>query len=125
MDFRDRQGETKKIVGFYDEKRNNRLAEIKNWPAYVGFAVAGISTVASFFTSSALLMVSAIGAGYGIVKLLSNKSAKKSAEAQYQESCRLTERVMDSLFEEYVTFENEFASYDEYEDEINRELEQV
>lgn len=125
VDFRDRQGETKKIVGFYDEKRNNRLAEIKNWPAYVGFAVAGISTVASFFTSSALLMVSAIGAGYGIVKLLSNKSAKKSAEAQYQESCRLTERVMDSLFEEYVTFENEFASYDEYEDEINRELEQV
>lgn len=125
VDFQDRQAETRKIVAFYEQKRNDRLAEIKDLPAYIGFGVAGATIVASFFTSTALLMISAIGAGYGLIKLMSNKSARKTAQMQCEENCRLTGQVTDSLFGEHTAFEQEFASYDGYEYEINRELEQV
>jgi len=59
---------------------------------------------------------------FGVVKLLMNKSARKQAELTYQENCRLSARVIDSLCDEFKRYEEEFASYDAYVEEINREL---
>lgn len=125
MDFENEQGENTKANAFYQEKRDAQLAEIKDWKAFVGFGIAAVAAIASFFTSFGLLVVTAIGAGYGLITLLSNRSGRKQAEARYQENCRLTGQVIAALCQEYAAFETEFRSYDAYEDEIRRELESI
>lgn len=123
MDFEDQQGENNKASAYYQKLRDEQLAAIKNLPAFIGFGIAAAAVVGSFFVGPFLLLITAIGAGYGAVKLLSNKSERKRAEAQYQENCRLAEQVVASLCQEYAAFEAEFTSYDAYESEIRRELE--
>lgn len=125
MDLEDEQGEKAKVRTFYEGIRENVLAGIKDWPAYVGFGVAAVSAIASPMVSSGLLAVSAIGAGYGLIKLLSNKSERKQAEMDYLENCRLAEIAITSLCEEYKKYEDEWASYDVYAEEIFRELDSV
>ena len=66
-----------------------------------------------------------IGAGYGVVKLLSNKSGRKQAEENFQLNCRQMEQTLSQLYQEHAAYEEEFASYDAYMDEIERELEMV
>ena len=125
VDFSDKQGEIVKIDHYYSGVRDAKLATIKDWPAYIGFAVGAVATVATFFTAPAMLMVTAGGVGYGAVKLLMNKSGRKHAQMQYEESCRLTERVIDVMYTEHARLEEEYASYDAYEAEISRELDLV
>lgn len=125
VNFRDKQGEFLKINLYYSGVRDEKLAAIKDWPAYVGFAVGGVATVATFFTAPAMLMVTACGVGYGAIKLLLNKSGRKHAQTQYEENCRLTEQVIDTMYKEHSLLEEEYASYDAYEAEILRELELV
>ena len=125
VDFSDKQGEIVKIDHYYSGVRDAKLATIKDWPAYIGFAVGAVATVATFFTAPAMLMVTAGGVGYGAVKLLMNKSGRKHAQMQYEESCRLTEQVIDVMYTEHARLEEEYASYDAYEAEISRELDLV
>lgn len=125
MDFEDPQKEKSKANAFYASIRDEKLAAIKDWPAYVGFGIAAVALIASFFVSYGLLVVTAIGAGYGLIKLLSNKSARKQAELEYQESCRRADHTISALCEEYRRFEEELASYDAYVDEIHRELDSI
>ena len=51
LNFGDEQGEKKKAEDFYRQKRDDILADIKNWPAFVGFGIAAVALVASFFVS--------------------------------------------------------------------------
>lgn len=125
LNFRNEQGEKQKAENFYRQKRDETLAGIKNWPAFVGFGVAAAALVACFFVSYGLLVVTAIGAGYGLVKLLSNKSGRKQAEETYQQNCRLIDQILTQLYQEHDAYEAEFASYDAYVDEIARELEMI
>lgn len=125
MDFENAQNEKQKIKNFYAEARDSVLAGIKDWPAYVGFGVGLAAGVAAFFTSYALLIGTAAGAGFGLIKLFSNKSARKQAEQNFQENCRLGEETINSLCKEYEAFKAEFDSYDQYVDEIYRELDSI
>lgn len=125
VDFSDKQGEIVKIDHYYSGVRDAKLATIKDWPAYIGFAIGAVATVATFFTAPAMLMVTAGGVGYGAVKLLMNKSGRKHAQMQYEESYRLTEQVIDVMYTEHARLEEEYASYDAYEAEISRELDLV
>ncbi|MBQ9167949.1 MAG: hypothetical protein IJX67_06030 [Oscillospiraceae bacterium] len=122
MNFDDQAGETRKVETFYQEKRNAELAGIKNWPAFVGFGVGAAAAVASFFLSYALLVVTALGVGFGVIKLLTNKSQRKQLELQYQQNCRLATQMISDLYQEHKAFEEEYASYDAYYEEIQREL---
>lgn len=125
MDFEDEQGEKDKVQKFYAGIREVTLAGIKDWPAYVGFGVAAICAIASLLVSYGLLVVSAIGAGFGLIKLLTNKTERKQAELDYQENSRLAENAITSLCQEYTRYEEELASYDPYVEEIYRELDSI
>lgn len=122
MDFENQQGEVQKANAFYTEIRDKRLAEIKDWPAYVGFGLGAAAAIASFFTSFGWLVVTALGAGFGVIKLLTNKSGRKQAQLHFEQNCRLAEQNIADLFEEHRKYEAEFASYDAYYEEIAREL---
>lgn len=122
MNFDDQPGETRKVEAFYQQKRNEELAGIKNWPAFVGFGIGAAAAVASFFVSYALLVVTAFGIGFGVVKLLVNRTQRKQAELQYQQNCRLATQMIGELYQEHKAFEAEYASYDAYYEEIQREL---
>jgi len=125
VDFKNKQDEKTKAENFYREKRDNYLATIKDWKAFVGFGIAAAAAIASFFVSWGLLVVSAIGIGYGVITLLSNKSNRKHAEAEFQQNCRLSAQLLTELFQEHAAYEAEFNSYDAYMDEILREIESV
>lgn len=125
VDFSDKQGELLKVDRYYAGVRDAKLASIKDWPAYVGFGVGAAAVVATFFTAPAMLMVTAGGVGYGAVKMLMNRSGRKHIHSQYEENCRLTEQVLDTMYAEYAQMEEVYVSYDAYEAEITRELDLV
>lgn len=125
MDFEDAQSEKNKVDTFYRNIRDEVLSGIKDWPAFIGFGVAAVAAIAAFFVSFGLLIVSAFGAGFGLIKLISNKSNRKQTELDYQENSRLANQVIESLCEEYAKYEAELASYDAYVDEIYRELDSI
>lgn len=125
MDFEDAQSEKNKVDTFYRNIRDEVLSGIKDWPAFIGFGVAAVAAIAAFFVSFGLLIVSAFGAGFGLIKLISNKSNRKQTELDYRENSRLANQVIESLCEEYAKYEAELASYDAYVDEIYRELDSI
>lgn len=122
MNFKDQAGEVRKAEAFYQQIRDEELATIKGWPAFVGFGIAAAAGIASFFVSYALLLVTVFGAGFGVFKLLNNKTRRKQAEQAYEQNCRLSSQLIGELFAEHKAFEEEYASYDAYYDEIQREL---
>jgi hypothetical protein len=122
MNFKDQAGEVRKAEAFYQQIRDEELATIKGWPAFVGFGIAAAAGIASFFVSYALLLVTVFGAGFGVFKLLNNKTVRKQAEQAYEQNCRLSSQLIGELFAEHKAFEEEYASYDAYYDEIQREL---
>ena len=125
MDFKNEQGEKTKAENFYRENRDAYLAQIKDWKAYVGFGIGAVALVAAFFTSMALLVATAGGIGYGVFTLLSNKSHRKQAEAEFQDNCRRINQSIAELYQEKAAYEAEFASYDAYLEEIGRELDSI
>lgn len=125
MDLENEQGEKQKAENHYMQIRNDTLAGIKDWPAYVGFGVAAVALIACFFVGFGLLVVTGIGAIFGLVKLLVNRSARKQAELSFQENCRLSGQAITSLCAEYRRYKEELLSYDAYVDEIVRELESI
>ena len=125
MDFENPQAENAKAEEFYRRKRDERLAQVKNWPAFVGFGVGAAAAVGAFAVSYALLAVTAIGVGYGVIRLISNNSERKAAQQQYESDCRLANQTIGALCQEYQAFGQEFSSYDAYVDEIYRELDSI
>lgn len=122
MDLRDQENEKRKAEQYYADVRSTTLSGIKDTSAYIGFGVAAAGVVAGIAVAPALLVITAIGAGYGAIKLLSNKSARKQAELEYQENCRLSSQTIDSLCEEFARYEQEFQGYDAYVEEIYNEM---
>lgn len=125
MDFEDEQNEQSKVTRHYEAIRETTLAEIKDTPAYIGFGIAAAAAIACFFVTYGLLVISALGVGYGLIKLMSNKTARKQAEQDCQENIRRATQTITSLHEEYDRYEAELASYDAYVEEIYRELDSI
>lgn len=109
-------------VAFYEAKRDERISQVKALPAFIGFGMGAAVVIASFFSVQMLLFLGILGIGYGVVKLMVNKSEIKHAHAQFAEDIRLTDAVIKDLCSEYKLFEEEFKSYDAYTEEIHREL---
>ena len=125
LNFEDKPGEIARAETFYAGIRNEELGGIKDWPAYVGFGVGAAAVVATFFTAPAMLIVAAGGAGFGGIKLLLNRSARKHAQQRYEESCRNTGKILDKLYQEHQEYQEEFASYDAYAGDLMGELDRV
>ena len=124
-DFSNRAGEEQKVGAFYREKCNAALAAIKDWPAYIGFGVAAAAAVASFFTSFALLIVTVIGAGFGGITLLRNKSRRAQLHMECDNNTAAAVKLLQSLFEEHSAYCEEWSRYDAYAEQIMSELEQL
>ena len=124
-DFSNRAGEEQKVGAFYREKCNAALAAIKDWPAYIGFGVAAAAAVASFFTSFALLIVTVIGAGFGGITLLRNKSRRAQLHMECDNNTAAAVKLLQSLFEEHSAYCEEWNRYDAYAEQIMSELEQL
>src|SRR5699024_342723 len=100
-DFSNESGEQQKVEQFFAAKQENALAQVKDWPAYVGFAVGAAAAVASLFVSLSLLIVAVIGAGFGAVTLLKNKSERKHILLDCDNSIAMTEDILKRMFEEH------------------------
>lgn len=124
-DFSNRSGEEQKITQYFTEKRDAALAEIKAWPAYVGFGVGAAAAIASLFTSFALLIVSLIGVGFGFVTLLKNKSDRKRISSECENSITSASDILNHMFDEHAAYMEEFAGYDAYVEQISAEFAQL
>lgn len=126
FDFENEANERAKASAFYTDIRDRAIAEIKSWPAFVGFGVGAAAGIAAIpLAAPGMLILTALGAGFGGIKLLLNKMKKKQLTQKCQESIRLADQNIASLCEEYSRYINELAGYDAYVGEIYRELESI
>ena len=125
VNFKREDEEYKKINSYYSAKRDESLATVKNWPAFVGFGVGAAALVGCFFVGFWLLILTLGGAVFGLVTLLSNNSKKKQIERTCSESVKMTSEMMQSVFRDFKQYQNELAEYDSYYDRIIDELHKI
>jgi len=124
-DFSREHDEMRKIEAFYTGIMHNALAAIKDWKAFIGFGIALLAAVGAFFTSFALLAITAVGAGAGVFVLLSNKSKRKQLGQSCADSIRTAIDIMQKLFYEFRQYQAQFDEYDAYSDRIFNELNKI
>lgn len=125
VDFADKQIEKNKANQYFINVRDDAINKISQKPIYIGIVIAVLSMVAVMYFSYVALIGVLIGCFFSIFKFFSNMSAKKQAEKDYQENCRLAFSVIEQLFVDYSNFQEEYVSYDAYADEIEKELDCV
>lgn len=123
--FKREDEERQKIDAFYSAKRDAALATVKDWPAYLGFGAGAAALAGSFFVGFWLLILTLGGAGYGLVRLMSNRSKRKQMQQTCEESVRTTAAAMQQLFAEFRQYQKELDEYDAYHDRILDELHKI
>ena len=83
------------------------------------------AAVASLFVSLSLLIVAVIGAGFGAVTLLKNKSERKHILLDCDNSIAMTEDILKRMFEEHRACLAEYSEYDRYTEQIAAEFAQL
>ena len=122
VNFKREDEELKKIEQYYGAKRDAEKATIKNWPAFIGFGVGAAAAVGSFFVGYWLLILTLGGAGFGLIKLLSNRGKRKQLDQKCAESIKATADVLQKLFDDFKAYQKELDEYDAYYDQIVNEL---
>ena len=117
-DFRSREGEQRKIQAFYEARRDEALATVKNLPAFIGFGVGAAAAVGAFFVGYFLFAITAIALIYGGFTLFSNSKRRAQLAADCQNSIAGKEELMTRLFAEYGKLQEEYRAYDGYSEQI-------
>lgn len=125
VNFKREDEEYGKVTSYFTQKRDDAIAAIKNWKAFVGFGVGAAAVVGAFFAGYWLFAVALIGAGYGVGVLLSNKSQIKHLEQKCSESIKATSDVLQQLFAEFNKYQAELDEYDSYYDRIKSEFSKI
>ena len=125
VNFKREDEEYGKVTAFFSARKAEALAAIKNWPAYIGFGVGVAGLVAMFFWGGLLLAVALGGVGYGVVKLLTNKSQAKKAEQECSARIKSTSDVLQGLFREFKKYQDELDEYDAYYERIKDEFSKI
>lgn len=125
VNFKREDEEYGKVTSYFTQKRDDAIAAIKNWKAFVGFGVGAAAVVGAFFAGYWLFAVALIGAGYGVGVLLSNKSQIKHLEQKCSESIKATSDVLQQLFAEFNKYQAELDEYDSYYDRIKNEFSKI
>lgn len=125
VNFKREDEEYGKVTSYFTQKRDDAIAAIKNWKAFVGFGVGAAAVVGAFFAGCWLFAVALIGAGYGVGVLLSNKSQIKHLEQKCSESIKATSDVLQQLFAEFNKYQAELDEYDSYYDRIKNEFSKI
>ena len=125
VNFKREDEEYGKVTSYFNQKRDEAIAAIKNWKAFVGFGVGAATVVGAFFAGYWLFAVALIGAGYGVGVLLSNKSQIKHLEQKCSESIKATSDTLQQLFVEFNKYQAELDEYDSYYDRIKNEFSKI
>lgn len=125
VNFKREDEEYGKVTSYFTQKRDDAIAAIKNWKAFVGFGFGAAAVVGAFFAGYWLFAVALIGAGYGVGVLLSNKSQIKHLEQKCSESIKATSDVLQQLFAEFNKYQAELDEYDSYYDRIKNEFSKI
>ncbi len=121
-DFKREEEENKKIEAFYTEKKRGALAEVKNWPAYVGFGVGAAALAGCFFAGFWMMVLTLGGVGYGLFTMLSNKAKRRQIEQSCTEAIKSARDTMQKIFQEFKQYQKELDEYDAYYERILDEL---
>ena len=123
--FKREDEEYQKINTFYNTKKEESLATVKDWPAFIGFGVGAAALVGCFFAGFWLLILTFGGAGYGLFTILSNKSKRKQIEQACTESIKSVSDTMQKIILDFKQYQKELDEYDAYYDRIIDELHKV
>jgi hypothetical protein len=122
VDFKRESDEVKKIESHYTSIRDTELSAIKDWLAFIGFGAAALALAGAFFAGYWLFAFTAVGLGYGFIKLQTNKSHRKQLELTCADNIRTASDVLKKLFLEFKQYQVQFAEHDSYHDKILNEL---
>lgn len=125
INFKREDEEYNKVTSYFTKKRDEAIATIKNWKAYVGFGIGAAAVVGAFFAGYWLFAVALIVAGYGVGVLLSNKSQIKHLEQKCSESIKATSDLLQKLFAEFNMYQAELDEYDSYYERIKNEFSKI
>ena len=125
VNFKREDEEYGKITSFFTGKRDEALATIKNWPAYVGFGLGVAGLIAMFFLGGFMLVLALGGAGFGVYTLLSNKSQVKRLEQECSAKIKSTSDILQALFLEFKKYQAELDEYDAYYERIKNEFSKI
>lgn len=125
VDFNHESEEIEKIEAHYTDIKSNALSAIKNWKAFIGFGAAVLSLVGAFFAGFELLVLTAVGMGYGIFTLRKNKSQREQLELTCSNNIRTATEIMEKLFIEFNRYQIQFDEYDAYHNRIMDELNKI
>lgn len=125
VNFRREDEEYNKVRTCFTGLRDEAIAAIKSWKAFVGIGVGAAAAVGAFFVGYGLFAVALIAAGYGVGVLISNKSKRKQLEQKCEESIKATSDILQQLFSEFRKYQAELDEYDSYYERIKNELSQI
>lgn len=121
-DFENEEQEHRKIADFYTRRRDEALAPIRQWPAYVGFGVGVLGLVGTFALGEFMLLLALGGAAFGGLTLLSNKNQVKKLHLNCTIMTQSADETLKSLYAEYRQYLAEFHEYDDYPERIKDEF---
>ena len=125
VNFKREDEEYSKVTSYFTGKRDEAIAAIKNWKAFIGFGVGAAAAVGAFFAGYWLFAVALIGVGYGAGVLISNKSQIKHLEQKCSESIKSTSDILQQLFSEFNKYQAELDEYDSYYERIKNEFSKI
>ena len=125
VNFKRQDEEYGKVTSFFTGQRDQAIAEIKNWKAFLGFGVGTAAAVGAFFAGFWLFAVTLIAAGYGVGVLISNKFQIKQLTQKCAESIKATGDILQMLFDDFNKYQEELDEYDSYYERIKNEFSKV
>ena len=125
VNFKREDEEYSKVASYFTGKRDEAIAAIKNWKAFIGFGVGIVSAVGAFFAGYWLFVVALIGAGYGAGVMISNEAQIKHLEQKCAESIGSTSDILHQLFVEFGKYQTELDEYDSYYERIKNEFNKI
>ena len=123
--FRKENEEYQKISDYFVGVKERAKTEVKDWPAFLGFGIAAAAAVGSFFVGFWLLIATVCGAGFGVIKLLSNSAERKHLERKCEDDIKKTSMIMQELFIEFKQYLTEVYEYDAFSQRISEELNKI
>lgn len=115
-------GEISKIESFYQDRRREELATVKDLSAYIAFVVGVACGVAAFFVHLLLLVGAGIGAVMGAGIIISNKYKRKNIILKIQTQKNNVLDIMHKLVLEHEKMKELYTGFDGVSTRILEEL---
>ncbi len=114
--------EYRKIDQYFETKAADLMAQQKIWPSFLWFGAGVLSLAGAIALHPALFVVSAAGVLGGVGHILLTGKRKKQIASSCRREADNTKAIFSRLKEDYQRYQEEYASYDSYYDEIKEEF---